>query len=374
MTVSLFLNIQQVIMGVMATLGILLLLDIVPEKLKKSDINISSRVIGVGVTLIPITYLIFYLTDLYDAGIRYSIALDLTAYCLSSTLFSTAYYTLLDRRSKPFIKTNLIVGAIYPFPLWLGLHYCPDTIAKHLLIAAYTLYCVIAAIHIFSCLIFYRQKLKLYKINMPGQSTKELALLGRLIYVYSALIAISFITPMVSAYSSICIFLLLTYSLGIIYTCISFHKIVIWGVDSLIDPIPNSLECIVEESSDNPTVLLNESVILTIRKHLQRWVSRKEYLRHDVSINDVAKAAYTNRTYLSRYINSMYNCSFKVWITQLRIEEAKELLRENPELSISEVAAQSGFASMESFSHTFSRHEQLSPSRWREKQLLSSEK
>ncbi|MFI3324015.1 MAG: helix-turn-helix domain-containing protein [Rikenellaceae bacterium] len=65
-------------------------------------------------------------------------------------------------------------------------------------------------------------------------------------------------------------------------------------------------------------------------------------------------------------MNATYGCSFKNWVTALRIEDAKAVMLNSPDMSISNIATLTGFTSVESFSHIFSRLERSSPSKWRE--------
>lgn len=75
----------------------------------------------------------------------------------------------------------------------------------------------------------------------------------------------------------------------------------------------------------------------------------------------------TNRTYLSEYINTTYNKSFRDWITDLRIEYAKRLMSQKPQLKIQEIAELSGFLSTSHFNRTFREKEGCSPVKWGDK-------
>lgn len=123
----------------------------------------------------------------------------------------------------------------------------------------------------------------------------------------------------------------------------------------------------VEQNIDADEVL-SASNMLSIQTNLEVWIAQKGYQQRGMTITDVAKSIKTNRTYLSKYINSVYRASFRSWITTLRIEEAKRLLLEDSENSINNIAQTIGFASVESFTHIFTRNEGVPPTKWREKQ------
>lgn len=85
----------------------------------------------------------------------------------------------------------------------------------------------------------------------------------------------------------------------------------------------------------------------------------------DLTIEDLALALGTNRTYLFAYIKSTYHVTFREWVAGLRIEYAKGLLMQHPEMTISAISEASGFLSLSYFSKIFTEKEACSPSRWR---------
>ncbi len=100
-------------------------------------------------------------------------------------------------------------------------------------------------------------------------------------------------------------------------------------------------------------------------EHVKTWLSDRKYLAPQLTIDDLAAAMGTNKLYMSRYINRKYGVNFSTWITQLRLEEAKEYMRKNPNVKQEEVAIHSGFSSSSYFSRVFSRFENMTPTAWR---------
>lgn len=97
---------------------------------------------------------------------------------------------------------------------------------------------------------------------------------------------------------------------------------------------------------------------------IQQWVDGKYYLTEQFSIDDLANKLGTNKYYLSTYIREKYDMNFSTWIASLRIQEAKRLMEENPEMRLEAVAYAVGFSSLSYFSKVFSRLEGSSPSIW----------
>ena len=102
-----------------------------------------------------------------------------------------------------------------------------------------------------------------------------------------------------------------------------------------------------------------------IQKSLSSWVEQKGYLSPGLTIRELADTLHTNRTYLSRYIRTMYNQTFREWITSMRVEYSKELLAEHPEMILQDISEHSGFLSLSHFIKVFKEKEGCSPAKWR---------
>ncbi len=105
----------------------------------------------------------------------------------------------------------------------------------------------------------------------------------------------------------------------------------------------------------------------SIENKIQEWVDNKKYLSNGISIQTLANNLFTNRTYLSKHINNRYGCTFRNWILELRLNEAKEIISKDPNIHIVDVAIKVGFSSPASFTRAFTRKEGVSPLKWREK-------
>ena len=101
-----------------------------------------------------------------------------------------------------------------------------------------------------------------------------------------------------------------------------------------------------------------------IRVSLEHWVEEKAFCKSDITIMDLSKYVGTNRTYLSKYINTVYGQSFRNWIAELRVEEAKRMLVEQ-HMSLTEMSACLGFTSSSTFSRTFTQLTGVTPTTYR---------
>ena len=121
-----------------------------------------------------------------------------------------------------------------------------------------------------------------------------------------------------------------------------------------------------EEQSDKET-LPDAAARLT-----QWMVQAKPYLNPDLRLMDLREVLPMNRTYLSQFIHDEFDCSFFQFVNRYRIEEAKRLLREEPSLTIEQVALRSGFSSRISFTRVFTNETGLSPREWSAQCNISS--
>ena len=93
------------------------------------------------------------------------------------------------------------------------------------------------------------------------------------------------------------------------------------------------------------------------------------YLNPTLSIRDLAAHIGTNRTYLSNYFTQVRQTTFYDYINRLRIEKKTvPLMKEHPEYTLDQIAAESGFQSISTFRRAFSKIIGMTPSEFRKKQ------
>ena len=68
--------------------------------------------------------------------------------------------------------------------------------------------------------------------------------------------------------------------------------------------------------------------------------------------------------------------TFREWITSLRLEYAKNILKKHPEINIQKLAESSGFLSQSNFIKLFSEKEGCTPAKWKKsnREYLCSKK
>lgn len=125
---------------------------------------------------------------------------------------------------------------------------------------------------------------------------------------------------------------------------------------------------VIAQEEEKEEVEPTEMSFAEYRKTLDEWMNTdKPYLNPEFRLLDLRQILPLNRTYLSQLINSEYGCNFYQFVTKYRIEEAKKLMREHPDMKMQDVGEQCGFSSPTVFARIFARETNMTPSEWKEK-------
>jgi AraC-like DNA-binding protein len=120
-----------------------------------------------------------------------------------------------------------------------------------------------------------------------------------------------------------------------------------------------------ETAADNGITGMHEDTLTMLEKRIEEWIACKGFTETGITVDTLAARLYTNHKYLSAYINIRKNQTFREWINTLRIEEAKTLLLEHPEMAVYEVARQTGFSDKSHFLRQFKKQINISTSDWK---------
>lgn len=124
----------------------------------------------------------------------------------------------------------------------------------------------------------------------------------------------------------------------------------------------HTIASVVSQSEEDTEV---ENGTANVASALEGWITRKEFVQQDISLESLSAELNTNQTYLSRYINSEYGQNFKTWINSLRIAEAQRLLVEQREIPLARIAEKSGIKSSSTFYRNFVAVTGMTPADYR---------
>lgn len=97
---------------------------------------------------------------------------------------------------------------------------------------------------------------------------------------------------------------------------------------------------------------------------LEYFEKEKPFLSSKLTVSDVARVVFSNKSYISRVISIFTGRNFCQFVNYYRITYAMDIFRADPTLKITQLAAMSGFNSVVSFNTSFRLFLDENPSDW----------
>jgi AraC-like DNA-binding protein len=139
-----------------------------------------------------------------------------------------------------------------------------------------------------------------------------------------------------------------------------------WRVETLQMLLPSDTDVVSADTTQTPFVSANTS--LDISSMLQNHCEATQlYLRHDLTLSQLAVVIGTNRTYLSSYF-SQQGDTYNAYINRLRIEHFIQLYHEavsqSHPVTALELSQQCGYRTYRTFSTAFRQHMGITVTAW----------
>ena len=119
--------------------------------------------------------------------------------------------------------------------------------------------------------------------------------------------------------------------------------------------------------TDSRTEMLASPVFIALEGRIEQWIVAKGFIEKGITIDILASKLLTNRNYLSTCINNGRKQTFREWINELRIEEAKTLINQHPEMTVNEIAFQVGYTDKSHLIRQFTKQTGASFKSWKQK-------
>ena len=100
--------------------------------------------------------------------------------------------------------------------------------------------------------------------------------------------------------------------------------------------------------------------------------NEKPFLNNELRLDDLASKLNLSRHHMSQVINEHFDRSFFDFINKYRIDEAKKMLSENDEFTITDVLYSSGFNNRVSFYKAFKKFNGITPTEFKALQEKAS--
>jgi len=124
-------------------------------------------------------------------------------------------------------------------------------------------------------------------------------------------------------------------------------------------PAPNA-----DTSSPVPQATDTPIPTAQIEAAIARWRRDRGYADATLSITSLAHRINIPQRQLSAYFSQQLGCTFRSWITRVRVEESMLQIRNNPDFSAEAIAHDCGFSSRSFFQTSFKAQTGMTPKEW----------
>ena len=341
-----------------------------PEKKIFKNYLRSRQIMGIAMLLLSANYSVHFFFGIRFKNADSAILMNMSTYFLCYSLFSSALIMLLDRFyiTKRRVWTHIILWIIFSTLSGVVLFLLPSGIMQKISLFALAAWLVVFGVVLARrVIIAYRRAIRIFNETQADDIGAYIEWLS--IFTYWALIfgvGCGLLTFLPDEYVFIWILSSIPFYSYLFY---SYQNYLLFyeQVENAFEQDIQSEEELLTNSGIEPEMVseeVPESYTEFIEK-VDNWIKTDGYVQQGLTIKELSKILYTNRTYLSAYIKTTYKMTFREWITSLRLEYAKNILKEHPEINIQKLAESSGFLSRSNFIKLFSEKEGCTPAKWK---------
>ena len=124
--------------------------------------------------------------------------------------------------------------------------------------------------------------------------------------------------------------------------------------------------------SGSSSMMLSDADYQQVAKAVEEWVAMGGHLHSGITMQTAANEMHKPRYQLSAWLKTTPYELFNPWLTHLRIEEAKKLLKAHPEWSNDIIAENCGFTTRNYFQTVFKKSIGMTPAEYQAKEKLAS--
>ena len=102
-----------------------------------------------------------------------------------------------------------------------------------------------------------------------------------------------------------------------------------------------------------------------IERAVQKWKDEAGYRDPNLTLSVMTRRIMIDKKDFTSYLTKKYGQTFRAWLSDIRTEEAKRLLKESPDYSNELVSIECGFSSRVYFQRMFKEKTGLTPTEWK---------
>ena len=342
-----------------------------PEKKIFTNYLRSRQIMGIAMLLLSANYSVHFFFGIRFKNADSAILMNMSTYFLCYSLFSSALIMLLDRFyiTKRRVWTHIILWIIFSTLSGVVLFLLPSGIMQKFSLFALAAWLVVFGVVLARrVIIAYRRAIRIFNETQADDIGAYIEWLS--IFTYWAVIfgvGCGLLTFLPDEYVFIWILSSIPFYCYLFY---SYQNYLLFyeQVENAFEQDIQSEEELLTNSGTAPEMVSDEEVPVSYTEFIvkvDKWIKTDGYVQQGLTIKELSEILYTNRTYLSAYIKTAYKMTFREWITSLRLEYAKNILKEHPEINIQKLAESSGFLSRSNFIKLFSEKEGCTPAKWK---------
>ena len=342
-----------------------------PEKKIFKNYLRSRQIMGIAMLLLSANYSVHFFFGIRFKNADSAILMNMSTYFLCYSLFSSALIMLLDRFyiTKRRVWTHIILWIIFSTLSGVVLFLLPSGIMQKFSLFALAAWLVVFGVVLARrVIIAYRRAIRIFNETQADDIGAYIEWLS--IFTYWALIfgvGCGLLTFLPDEYVFIWILSSIPFYSYLFY---SYQNYLLFyeQVENAFEQDIQSEEELLTNSETEHEIVSEKEVPRSYTEFIERvdnWIKTDGYVQQGLTIKELSEILYTNRTYLSAYIKTTYKMTFREWITSLRLEYAKNILKEHPEINIQKLAESSGFLSRSNFIKLFSEKEGCTPAKWK---------
>ncbi len=341
-----------------------------PEKKIFTNYLRSRQMMGIAMLLLSANYSVHFFFGIRFKNVNSSILMNMSTYFLCYSLFSSALIMLLDRFyiTKRRVWTHIILWIIFSTFSGVVLFLLPSGIMQKISLFALAVWLIAFGVVLARrVIVAYRRAIRIFNETQADDIGAYIEWLS--IFTYWAVIfgvGCGLLTFLPDRYVYIWVLSSIPFYCYLFH-CYQNYLLFYEQVENAFEQDIQSEEELLTNSGIEPEMVseeVPESYTEFIEK-VDNWIKTDGYVQQGLTIKELSKILYTNRTYLSAYIKTTYKMTFREWITGLRLEYAKNILKEHPEINIQKLAESSGFLSRSNFIKSFTEKEGCTPAKWK---------
>ena len=341
-----------------------------PEKKIFTNYLRSRQMMGIAMLLLSANYSVHFFFGIRFKNADSAILMNMSTYFLCYSLFSSALIMLLDRFyiTKRRVWTHIILWIIFSTFSGVVLFLLPSGIMQKISLFALAVWLIAFGVVLARrVIVAYRRAIRIFNETQADDIGAYIEWLS--IFTYWAVIfgvGCGLLTFLPDRYVYIWVLSSIPFYCYLFH-CYQNYLLFYEQVENAFEQDIQSEEELLTNSGIEPEMVseeVPESYTEFIEK-VDNWIKTDGYVQQGLTIKELSEILHTNRTYLSAYIKTTYKMTFREWITSLRLEYAKNILKEHPEINIQKLAESSGFLSRSNFIKLFSEKEGCTPAKWK---------